>query len=144
MPKAKPLILDTSVAAKWFIQEPDAYSAVSLLEEVVEGNWQLIAPDLIRLELTHVFWKRKEAGYSARQLHLAFKELTSLGLQEVPWGSLQSRAIETAYRLNITVYDACYVALAEEFKAALATFDRDLMKRVRRQIAIPMYPFLNG
>ena len=49
--------------------------------------------------------------------------------------------MDIAYRSDIAIYDACYVALARALKATLATFDVDLMKRAKKHYSILFYAF---
>ena len=135
------LVLDASAAAKWFLNEPGADSAAELLEQTSQGRWQLAAPALLQYELTHVFWKRRALGYNRGQLELAFRELEALGLQYAPLDSLFPRALEVVYRMDIAIYDAFYVALALALKGTLATFDVELMKRVKKNSPLPIYAF---
>ncbi len=139
--RADVLILDASAAAKWFINESDSDQTAELLEQTSQGQWQLAAPDLLRYELTHVFWKRRSLGYTRRQLELGLRELEVLGLQYVPLPSLFPHALETAYLLDIAIYDAFYVALAQLFKGVLATFDEDLLKKIKKRSSIRAYHF---
>ena len=140
-PKPQILVIDASVAAKWFINEPDSPIAGKLLEEAVAGRWVFAAPDLMRLELSHVFWKRRAAGYTQKQLEHALQELGRLGMQEAPMSLLLSKAVELAYQAELAVYDACYAALALSLKSALATFDQDLMKKIKRHSLLPLHPW---
>src|ERR1700722_8424044 len=48
------IVVDASVAAKWFLPEPGAAAAVALQE----GEDQLLAPDLIRLEVAAAITRR--------------------------------------------------------------------------------------
>jgi predicted nucleic acid-binding protein len=135
------LILDASAAAKWFINEPDSDRTAELLEQISQGKWQLASPELLRYELTHVFWKRRVVGYSRSQLEHALHELEVLGIQYAPLSTLFPRALEVAYRLEIAIYDAFYVALAQALKGTFATFDVELMKRLRRHSSLSIYSF---
>lgn len=139
--KPKLLVLDASVVAKWFIHEPDSPIASQLLTDAVSGRWLFAIPELLRLELSHIFWKHKSLGYTQRQLHLAFQELERLGVQEVPTLSLLPKAIELAYKAEIAVYDACYVALGQSLRSPLATFDLQLIKRIRRHSLAAIHEF---
>ncbi len=123
------LVLDASVAAKWFINEPDSEQAQPLLSEVAQGRWQLIAPDLFQIELAHIFWKNRYHGYVRGQLRAALKELNNLNMEFVPVPSLFDKAVDIAYNQEIAVYDACYMALAVAFRAPLASFDQTLAKK---------------
>jgi predicted nucleic acid-binding protein len=133
------LVLDASVAAKWFINEPDAAQAQTLLEEVAQGRWQLVAPDLFQIELAHIFWKHREQGYVRGQLRAALRELKTLRMELVPAPSLFDKAVDIAYNHEIAVYDACYMALATAFRAPLASFDQALIKK-SKAAKIILYP----
>jgi predicted nucleic acid-binding protein len=41
------------------------------------------------------------------------------------------RALDLALKWEVTAYDACYLALAEEIKAPLITDDQKLIKRFK-------------
>lgn len=47
------VVVDSCVAVKWFLREPDAALAVKLLAPDVET----IAPDFVMLEIANVLWK---------------------------------------------------------------------------------------
>ena len=51
-------MVDASVAAKWFLPEPDAAAALRLLD----GPHRLAAPDLIRSEFGNIVWKLHTRG----------------------------------------------------------------------------------
>jgi predicted nucleic acid-binding protein len=63
---------------------------------------------------------------SAKDARDALEELLFMRLQRVPLGALTERAWEL--RDSVTFYDALYVAVAEELKAPLLTFDARLAK----------------
>ena len=52
------LVVDASVAVKWFLDEPGDREARTL----VEGIEPLIAPELIVAEVLNAIWKRLMAG----------------------------------------------------------------------------------
>jgi len=137
------LVLDASVVAKWFINEPDSSVASNLLLEAASGRWLFAVPELLRLELSHIFWKHRGAGYTSRQLQLAFRELERIGAQEVPLAALLPKAVNLAYKADIAVYDACYVALGQSLKSSFATFDRLLIKQIRKYSLVPIHVFSN-
>lgn len=58
------------------------------------------------------------------------KSLTLYGFRLFPLtGKLAERTVEIAMEKDITIYDASYVALAEEQEAKLYTADEKLIKR---------------
>ncbi len=85
----------------------------------------LAAPDLFRVEAVSVI--RRQIGHgalTATQATNAIEDLLNLPISVYPTAALLRRAWEL--RDNFTVYDACYVALAEALGCALATADQRL------------------
>jgi predicted nucleic acid-binding protein len=121
------VVIDASVALKWFIEEEGAAQASALLT----GADMLVAPDLIVAEVANAGWKAVRAGsmlpeqhdHAAARLPLAFDGL-------VPLASLAPRAVAISRALNHPVYDCFYLALAEERAATLVTADRRLLARL--------------
>ncbi len=119
------LVVDCSVAIKWFVPEPLSGQADRLLD----GARDLLAPDLIFPELGNVLWKK----VARRELSPAEARDVLSGLQRVPLVVEPSRAL-TAAALEIalvhgrTVYDAVYVALAVAHDCTLVTADDRLVR----------------
>jgi predicted nucleic acid-binding protein len=63
-------VVDASVVLKWFLPEKDSGLADSLLEDFLNGDAELIAPDLILLEAANALWKRVELARNFRQRRL--------------------------------------------------------------------------
>ena len=121
------VVIDASVALKWFIEEEGSPQASALLTAAD----MLIAPDLIVAEVANAGWKAVRAGamlpeqhdHAAVRLPLAFDHL-------VPLASLAPRAVAISRALNHPMYDCFYLALAEERAATLVTADRRLLGRL--------------
>lgn len=121
------VVVDASVAVKWFIHEPDRPAARRLLEP----QDRLIAPDLIVAEVASAMWKRVLAGEGdARQAPLTAASLPRFFAQLLPLAPLAARAVEIAAELRHPVYDCFYLALAEREEASLVTADRHLIDRL--------------
>lgn len=83
---------------------------------------ELAAPHLIDLEITSVLRRSVRRGdVSVRRAGQALRDLADLAVERVAHTTLLPRTWEL--RDNFTAYDACYVALAELFRAPLLTFD---------------------
>ena len=52
------IVVDGSVAAKWYFAEPGHEAADRVLEARIAGEHELLAPDLIVPEFVNVLWKR--------------------------------------------------------------------------------------
>ncbi len=115
------MVVDASVAVKWFVREVHAEAAMRILD----SNYELIAPDLIWAEFGNVLWKRRRRGeitlVTARAIPLDFKRFPFATIPIVP---LVEAALEIADRLRRSVYDSLYLALAEHRECRLVTADR--------------------
>lgn len=88
---------------------------------------QLAAPELVDLEVTSVVRRQFQAGMlDRRRAKLALDDLAALPLERAPHLPLVTRCWEL--RDTLTVYDACYVALAEALDATLLTADRRMAR----------------
>ncbi|HUR22616.1 MAG TPA: type II toxin-antitoxin system VapC family toxin [Acidimicrobiales bacterium] len=88
---------------------------------------RLAAPHLLDLEVTSAWRRLVAAGeLEERRARLALADLRGLRVDRVRHGTLVDRCWEL--RRNVTVYDAAYVALAEQLEVTLVTADRKLAK----------------
>jgi predicted nucleic acid-binding protein len=121
------LVVDASVAVKWFLDEPGDREARAL----VERSEALIAPELIVAEVLNAIWKRLLAGDAdIRQGPRVAAVLPKVLAQIRSLGPLAARALEIAAELRHPAYDCFYLALAEERRAKLVTADRRLLSRL--------------
>jgi predicted nucleic acid-binding protein len=128
------LVVDASVAAKWYVTEELSEEAVRLLEAGVRGEVSLIAPSLLLPELGNVLWHRHRRGDISRErVREAWAALEAAPLSFIEIGSLMPTALEVALACGCTAYDGLYVALAEARRgedAALLTADHKLVTRL--------------
>jgi predicted nucleic acid-binding protein len=121
------VVIDASVAAKWFVVEPGASAA----RELVETESVLIAPELVIAEVLNVVWKRFIRNDLERdQMAHIPNALPKLFAELWPTVWLARRAFEIAAELRHPVYDCFYLALAESEDATLVTADRRLIERL--------------
>jgi predicted nucleic acid-binding protein len=117
----KRLVLDASVAAKWFFREP--YS--DLATQLAAAGPQWVVPDLFFAEMASVFRKKVRRGEidepDARE---SMTILLSLHLQERGTRTIVPSALELALRFQCTVYDALYLTLAISENCPVVTADR--------------------
>lgn len=122
------LVVDASVATKWYFQEANSDKAL----EIQSWGVFLAAPDLFVVEMANVLWKlvgrrhttpEKAAGALCdvqEQVHL-FRHLRNV-----------QRALEIAHFLNHPVYDCLYIALAEQLNARFVTADERLVRTLKK------------
>ncbi len=116
-------VVDASVAAKWFIEEEHADSALSVLIRPDE----LHAPDFFLLEMDNVFCKWIRRGVvsvtDGRDLREALRRCP---IQMHPFSSLVDSAFTIANETRRDLYDCLYVALAVTLDGKMVTADRRL------------------
>lgn len=123
------LVIDASVALRWFIEAPGSEAAVALLDR----EEPLIAPELVVAEVANAAWKLSRAGeIDGRQARETAGAIASSFAALAPLALLAPRAFEIATALDHPVYDCLYVALAEAEDAALVTADDRLARRLVR------------
>ncbi len=89
------------------------------------GDHELAAPHLMPVETANILRRASLAGdITADSAALAHGDLLDLRVDLWPYAPLTERCWEL--RDNVTIYDAAYVALAEQLQAPLATLDRRL------------------
>lgn len=72
-------------------------------------------------------------GYDVEMARASLTDLADLAIQTAPATSLFQEAFEIGCRLNIAIYDACYVALAESLRCPLVTADEPLVRRLAEE-----------
>jgi predicted nucleic acid-binding protein len=122
------IVVDSSVAFKWFVPEPGAELASELLE-----TEQLIAPDLVFAEVMNAAWKAARRGlFGEAQQAAVASRLRECFAEIVPSSEIAAAALAIAIDLNHPVYDAFYIALAEQRGTVLVTADEVLQRKTKR------------
>jgi predicted nucleic acid-binding protein len=122
------VVVDSSVVVKWFVDEPERSAALDLLR----AEQPLVAPDLLLIEVAHTLRRKVGEGrLPGPAATAALTEVMDGPVELVPTAPLSLRAMRLADRAGGSVYDACFVALAEERGAPLVTADERLARTVR-------------
>ena len=115
------MIVDASVAVKWFLTEEFHERARALLTETEP----LLAPDVLSIELASALWSKARAGdidwaQAARAIAAVAGPHPPTLQPSLP---LLERAFELARSLDHPIYDCLYLALAEARDMPLVTAD---------------------
>jgi predicted nucleic acid-binding protein len=120
------LVIDASVAVKWYLDEPLSGKA----REILAGDDLLVAPELILAEVGNAAWLRVNKGdISLGQATEIVRELPGAFVALVPTERLIVRAVEIAAELKHPVYDALYLAVADRWDAMLISDDGRLIAK---------------
>lgn len=107
------LVVDRSVAFKWFVEESLSSEARHILDGFRAGTFDVYVPDLMFAELGNILWKKERLHGLARQDALEIiQTVLQLGLVFVTSEALVEQAYALAIENGRTVYDSLYVALA--------------------------------
>lgn len=125
-------VYDASVLIKYVAPERGSHELRELLENMFESDgFVLYVPDLLYIECANILWKKVQRGeINAATGTSRVDELSALGLITTPLKQLNKRALQLACELNISAYDAAYVALAEQKSVPLLTADMALARKL--------------
>lgn len=123
------LIVDASVAVKWFIAEDRSPAARRLLDSADD----LVAPDIVCLEVFNALWVATRLDrLPADNLAGLAPTIPRIFSSLVPLAELYPAASELARRLVQPIYDATYLALALREDGTLITADERMHAAARR------------
>jgi predicted nucleic acid-binding protein len=118
------LVVDASVVVKWYIPEQNHEQARTLRDDYLDGAHDLLAPTLLPFEVINAL--KYSGHYEGDRLVDASRSLPEYGITLVPYREAGPVA-DVAVDLNITLYDASYLALARANEAMVYTADSRLL-----------------
>lgn len=125
-------VLDTSVVIKWFSKydENDLEKAYNLRVEILEGQCYVTVPGLLFYEFANAL--RYNPNFTSQNVKEAVNSVMDMGFEVRPVeAALIELAVEMSFRFKVTVYDACYLALAQMENKPLITADYKLVEKIR-------------
>jgi len=123
------LVVDASVMVKWYCVEEDTDKALLIRDEHVRGKVKITSPDLVILELANAI--RYKENSTTEDVDDVLSNFVRLNLDiVVPTIELVKRASRFSFEYNTTIYDAIYLALAEELSYDFITADEKLHRKV--------------
>ena len=129
------VVVDASVAVKWFVPEENWPVARRLLAL----DLTLVAPDILPMETMSALLRKHRRREVADALPgQALGMLAALRVEAVPHGPLLREAAALSLRLRHAIYDCFYLLIAQRRGLPLATFDRRLAA-LAESLAIPLW-----
>ena len=127
------LAVDASIALKLVLREPDSLAAQSVWQSWTSSGEMVFAPELFWAETLSVVRRKVHQGFhSEADGEESYGVLANLAVQIRHPDDLYQVAWQLANRFNRpTIYDSCYLALAEIIGCEFWTADRRLANAVR-------------
>ena len=124
-------VLDASAAIQLFLPEPESDRVQQLVAlQSADPPLRMFVPGLLFAECANAMWKARRSGrVTADVAGASVAELLRIGLEWLPTFGLVQHALELASDLDVSVYDACYLAAAGQMQAVLITADQRLASR---------------
>ena len=121
----KTYVIDTSALVRLYV--PDGPLPEGL-EAAVEQSWKaeaaLFAPEVALAEMAQVLWKKESAGHLGRnETDSILAAAMELPVEYVSHYRLVKDALSLARQYGLTVYDALFLAAAQQKVAELITAD---------------------
>jgi predicted nucleic acid-binding protein len=123
-----PLVADSSVIVKWFVEEDHSESARRLLDE----EYSIHAPDLVFPEIGNILWKKARCGDLPRsQVPIILDVVGRYGFAVYSSWPLVTSAAKLAIDTDRAVYDCMFIALALDLNCPFVTADLRLLNALR-------------
>ncbi len=116
-------VVDASALGALVFNEPAAPRIASELQDA-----ELTAPKLLRFELASICLKKIRTHPEQRDLLVTAYSMAHR--LDISYSSVDfEKTIDLAEKTNLTLYDACYLWLANKLGAKLVTLDKQLLKQ---------------
>ena len=130
-------VVDASVALKWVLPEAQSGKALQLRDDFQKGLHELLAPDIIPVELAHALTRAERK----KIISVGYAKGFLAGTMQIPPAldpslPLLSKATDISSQSRLGVYDCLYVALAKREQCELVTADERLVNALQRQFPL--------
>jgi predicted nucleic acid-binding protein len=134
------LVVDASVAAKWFLPaagETLTQQALQLLKRYAAGELRFLVPDLFWVEFANIMWKAvRQRRWPQASAEVAVRAMRDRNFPSVSSLTLLEDAFAIASTFDRTLYDGIYVALALTSKTELITADERLANALAAHLPV--------
>ncbi len=131
----KNIVVDTSVAVKWFFPESGKDKALELKKQHLDGRISLCTRDLFVYEFISALRNYSSIKIEDKDFSLACSALNSLKMKYFPLEFSEWQEIFLlSKKLSLSVYDCSYILLAKRLKITLYTADQKLYRQAKSAI----------
>lgn len=124
------IVVDASIIVKWFIKEQNSDLALKIRDRFVDGQLELLAPDLLHYEILNALKYSKL--FSQDNLASAAASLENYGITQFPLiGDYAQEVVKLAEEYNLSIYDAAYIGLTNILDVCAYSADKKLVDKIR-------------
>jgi predicted nucleic acid-binding protein len=121
------LVIDASLTMTWYFEDEATPATEELLDTVARTG--AVAPPLWRLEVANGF----QSAIRRKRIDAAYRDASIADLGRLPItvdpetdSHIWTTTLRLSDRYGLTIYDACYLELAQRRNLPLATLDQQL------------------
>ena len=131
------------MAVKWYLPEDLHEEAVGLLRQAEAAAVELLAPGTIQPEFFNaLWWQHRREGLPLDAVRSSWKAFALDPVVLYATEDLMPRAAEISLETSLIIYDALFLALAEDSETVAITADnrllRDLESTAYKHLAHPL------
>ena len=131
MARDQALVVDASVALKWFVDEIGTEKALKVRDRL-KNQVIPIVPSLFFYEIANVLRYKPEFGSTDTKNIIQALNDFQFRIEPFEQG-LANLTIELAYQYGITIYDACYIAIGKKNQVDFVTADKELYSKLKSE-----------
>jgi len=127
-------VIDANIALSWVLSdEPSSKAILRLLDDFIAEKVRLIAPSLWEYEVHNVLRVSiARDRINEQQAQRASQSLLKLRIELYEFRPLLIDAWNLALAYNLSIYDASYLALANQQRCEFYSSDRQLIKAAQK------------
>ena len=132
------LVIDASLTMTWYFEDEATAATEALLDVVAKSG--AVVPPLWRLEVASGF----QSGIRRKRIDAAYRDASMADLGHMPITVdpdtdiyIWTMTLQLADRYRLTIYDACYLELAQRRSLPLATLDAEL-RAAAQALGLPL------
>ena len=132
----KRTVIDASVVLKWYLaDEKYGQKAIGLLDEYLSNELDILAPSLLEYEVINgLIIAQKRARIKKEKILTAIEGFVSLEIKMKNLYLFYPLVLNYCKVYKLSVYDASYLALADEEGIPLVTADEGLYKATKKEL----------
>ncbi len=124
-------VVDSSIVVKWFLNERGSDLAIEIRDRFATNQIKLIVPTLLFYEVMNAL--RFSGSFDIQDLRIASRSLSDYQFEIWrPVGKLLELSSQLSLEKDLTIYDACYVGLANRTGSKVITEDAELLEKFPR------------